>query len=308
MYSAKAYLVIANAVSWALISFIGPFNSKATSLTGIVNMNINIGSGLVLSAVLFGMGSGQSTFAMSFTADKRCDVALNYDINIEPKRVIVSDKGAEQYRIDSNKLFVQGKQVKLNDKQQKLVSQYAADVSTQVPEVVSLVNDGVTLATQAVSTALTPLLGDASGAQIDKMMGGVQTRVDGIAHQNGNNFYLSATEGSIQDTFNNEFEAEMGQIVQSSLGTIMMTMGGQLMSADGGSFEAKMNAFSKKMDGLGKGIEKQIESQSDALKLRADKVCGNMESLLVLEKQVRQDVPELAPFPLTKETSPTVLK
>lgn len=62
------------------------------------------------------------------------------------------------------------------------------------------------------------------------------------------------------------------------------------------------------MDGLGKGIEKQIESQSDALKLRADKVCGNMESLLVLEKQVRQEVPELAPFPLTKETSPTVLK
>lgn len=262
--------------------------------------------GFALSGMIFALSGLPGAAAMSFTADERCEVTLNYDVKLEPNKMFVSDNGNEKYRIVNNNLFVEGKPIPLNALQQKLVTQYAADVSTQIPEVIGLVNDGVALATQAVSMALTPLLGDASGAQIDKMMSGVQKRVDGIAYQNGDSFYLGATEGSIQNTFNDEFEQEMEQIVQNSLGAIMMAVGGQLMASDGESFEAKMNTFSKKMDGLGQDIEKQIESQSDDLKLRAENLCGNMQSLLVLENKVRQEIPELAPYPLTQASSKTL--
>lgn len=36
------------------------------------------------------------------------------------------------------------------------------------------------------------------------------------------------------------------------------------------------------------------------LEQRADKICDNFEGLLVLESQVRKDIPELAPYTLAK--------
>jgi hypothetical protein len=268
-------------------------------------MNINtLVIGLAISGMIFSASSLQLAQAKSEPkVDERCEVSLNYDVKVEPKKLVMSDKGTEKYRIEADKLFVEGKPVTLTDKQKKLVTQYADEVSTQVPEVIELVNEAVSLASQAVGMALTPLMGDAAGAKFDEMMAGVQKRVDTVAYRQGDSFYLGATEDSIQNTFDDEFEQEMEQIVQNSIGTIMMTIGGQIMSGDGDSFEAKMDAFSKKMDNLGQDIEQQIEAQSKGLEVKADRLCDRFEDLLVLENQLRQEVPELAPYALTQHAS-----
>ncbi|MGL4713386.1 MAG: DUF2884 family protein, partial [Shewanella sp.] len=132
---------------------------------------------------------------------------------------------------------------------------------------------------------------------------GVQKRVDSVAYKNGEHFYLGATEGSIQSAFTDEFEQEMEQIVQNSIGSIMMNIGGQIMSGGGESFEAKMDTFSKKMHNLGQDIEQQVESQAKGLEVRADRLCDRFEHLLVLENQLRQAVPELAPYALTQHSA-----
>ena len=95
----------------------------------------------------------------------------------------------------------------------------------------------------------------------------------------------------------------MEQIVQNSIGAIMMNLGGQIMSGGGENFEAKMDAFSKKMDNLGQDIEQQVESQSKGLEAKADRLCDRFENLLVLENQLRQEVPELAPYVLTQNST-----
>lgn len=260
-------------------------------------------TGVALSGVILGASGLQSAQAKTEPQiDERCEVSLNYDVRVEPKKLVMSEKGAEKYRIEVDKLYVEGKQVTLTDKQNKLVSQYADEVSTQVPEVIELVNEAVALASQAVSMALTPLMGDAAGAKFDEMMAGVQKRVDAVAYKQGDSFYLGATEESMQNTFNDEFEQEMEQIVQNSIGTLMMNIGGQILAGDGESFDAKMEAFSQKMDRLGDDIEQQIESQSKGIEAKADRLCDRFENLLVLENQLRKEVPELAPYVLTQNT------
>lgn len=261
-------------------------------------------TGFALSGVILGTSSIQ--LAQALTApkfDERCEVALNYDVMVEPKKLVMSEKGTEKYRIEADKLFVEGKQVNLTDKQKKLVTQYADEVSSQVPEVIEVMNEAVALASQAVSMALTPLMGDAAGIKLDEMMVGVQKRVDSVAYKKGGRFYLGATKDSMQSTFNDEFEQEMEQIVQNSIGAIMMNLGGQIMSGGGENFEAKMDAFSKKMDNLGQDIEQQVESQSKGLEAKADRLCDRFTNLLVLENQLRQAVPELAPYALTQNST-----
>ncbi|GGP40077.1 YggN family protein [Shewanella saliphila] len=256
--------------------------------------------GLALTSVLFTAGAWTPAMAKMSLNDDKCNVTLNYDVTVEPTNLQISDNGAEKYRVELGQLYVDGKKITLNDDQQKLLTEYSEALSSQVPDVIDLVGDVVSIATQAVNMALTPILGEAAGTHIDKLMSGIQQRVDTMAYQQGDKFYLGSTEASIEKTFNEEFEQEIEQMVTSSMGSLMMTLGSQIMSSDGGTFEEKMNAFSQKMDNVGNDIEQQLESQSQELEARATKVCDNFEGLLVLENQARQAIPELAPYTLAK--------
>ena len=238
--------------------------------------------------------------------DKQCEVSLNYDVSVEPSKLVVSEAKKEVYRIELGRLYVNGDKVELNDKQQALVNQYAGEVSKQLPEVIDVVHDAVDIASTAVSMALTPLLGDAAGAKIDEMMDGLSQRIDTVAYQNGDKFYLGATESSIEDTFGKEFEQEMEQLVQSSIGSMMMILGSEMMKGDGESFEEKMNAFSAKMDKVGDDIEAQIEQQATDLEARADKLCDNFQQLVALESQMRSEVPALRDYPLVSAKQQTL--
>ncbi len=63
-----------------------------------------------------------------------------------------------------------------------------------------------------------------------------------------------------------------------------------------------MDALSKKMDNLAQDMSKQIESQSKGLEAKADRLCDRFENLLVLENQLRKEIPALAPYALTQNT------
>ena len=246
---------------------------------------------------------------LSFGDDNnQYEVSLNYDVAVERRKLIISEDKKEVYRIELGQLYVDGAAVNLDTNQQTLVNQYADEVSQQLPEVIDLVHDAVDIASTAVSMALTPLLGDATGAKIDEMMDRLGSRIDTVAYQNGDRFYLGSTESSLEDTFGKEFEQEMEQLVQSSIGSMMMTLGSEMMNGDGDSFEEKMQAFSVKMDNVGKDIEVQIEQQAADLEERADKLCDNFQQLVVLESQLRKEILQLEKYPLMKVAKQELLE
>ncbi len=257
-----------------------------------------------ISAVLFVGGVVNSVSAHEHQSNSyqnhnnQCEVALNYDVAVEPQMVTVSEGSSEVYRIELDKLYVDGKEVSLNSKQKTLLTQYSEEVSTQLPEVITLVHDAVGIASSAASMALTPLLGDAAGAKLDEMMDGLEERVEQVAYQHGDKFYLGATQSSLEDTFGEEFEKEMEELVRNSVGTLMVSLGSEMLSGDGNSFEQKMESFSKKMENVGQDIEMQMEAQTKDLEQRADKMCDNFQYLIALEQNLRTEVPELSQYRL----------
>ncbi|BAJ01005.1 conserved hypothetical protein [Shewanella violacea DSS12] len=261
--------------------------------------SIGISTVLLVSGTITSVSAHEEHSSASYSSDNsHCEVALNYDITVEPKLLSISDAGKEVYRIEMGKLYVQGEQVPLNARQEKLLSQYSDQVSTQVPEVIALVHDAVGIASTAASMALTPLLGDAAGAKLDEMMDGFQQRVEKLAYQNGDKFYLGSTESSLEDTFGEDFEQEVEQLVKNSIGTMMMNLGSEMLSGDGDSFEQKMQSFGQKMENVGQDIELQMEAQAQELESRADKMCDKFQNLIALEQQLRIAVPELEKYPL----------
>lgn len=260
--------------------------------------NTGLLKGIALSGLIFTAGAFNPAMAKLSIEDQQCNVTLNYDVTVEPKKLLVSEKGQELYRVEMGELFVEGNKIKLNAKQQNLVSDYSEGLSKQVPEIIDLVNEVVVLATDAVSLALTPIFGDATGAKLDEMLAGIQSRLDEAAYQQGDKFYLGATESSIEQAFNEDFEKEMEAMIENSMGSFMMALGAEMMSSEGGSFEEKMDSFGKKMEKMGEDIELQVAEQSEAIEAKAEKICEDFEELMIIEGEMRQSIPQLSDYQL----------
>jgi hypothetical protein len=269
-------------------------------LTSLKNRALVTGT---LCSSLLAMSIATPVMAKMSLNNEQCNVSLNYDVTVEPKKLLVSTNGVEQYRVELDQLYVQGQSVKLTPKQSQALQNYSDSILTQVPEVIALVSEVMVIVDQSVTTALSPILGEQASVHLDKMMQSIQAKVDTLAYRQGDKFYLGATESSIEDTFNEEFEQEIEQMVMSSLGSLMMSIGSQILSSEGGTFEEKMNAFSAKMDNVGKDIELQVESQTKSLEARADKLCSNFEGLMVQEKNLHQQIPQLSPYVIASNNS-----
>lgn len=75
-------------------------------------------TGVALSGVILGTSGLQSVQAKTEPQiDERCEVSLIMMWESSLKKLVMSEKGTEKYRIEVDKLYVEGKQVTLTDKQ-----------------------------------------------------------------------------------------------------------------------------------------------------------------------------------------------
>lgn len=220
-----------------------------------------------------------------------CDISLNYDVTAKPQWLSVAENDVERYRIEGDKLFVDGKQVSLNAEQRQLVAQYRDGISEQLPKVIGLVDDAMDIATDAVGGALTPLLGDEGSTKLNQALEKLHSRLGDLAYHRGDVYYVGASEESIDAAFNDEFSDEIEQVVMSSMGSILMNIGKSMMDGD-------MEDFGAKMDRMGEEIEARVDAKSKVLEQHADELCSSFEQLQVTEQQLQQQIPELTKYTL----------
>ncbi|MGI2259776.1 YggN family protein [Shewanella sp. GXUN23E] len=242
------------------------------------------------------------TSVFAFAGDD-CDISINYDLVLEPDNLQVITDDQTRYQFSDGELRINDKKIALTAGQRELVARYEQQVATQVPQVVALVNDTLVLTGEALSLALTPLLGDSSSAQLAALMNRVEDRMALLASRNGDTYRLGVSGTSIDEAFGEEFEQEMEQLIIQSIGSIMMNIGAQMLQADGDTLEAKLNSMSEKMDNIGNEIDAAMTQRGDAIEERANAMCQDMKQIATLEAQLRRDIPQLADFRLTESDS-----
>ncbi|MFQ6370153.1 YggN family protein [Shewanella sp. YIC-542] len=258
-----------------------------------------------MKKLMLGMTLGCALLTPVFSAtavalkspNNACDVSLNYDVTLTPEQLVVGSKGQEHYRIEMEHLYVDGKEVPLNAAQKKLLTEYHQGVAEQMPEVIALVDDALIMANDGVTAALTPLLGDDAGSKLDAMMGQLRERINKTVYHKQDTYFIGATGSDVDEAFNEEFSQQVEELMMQSVGSILMNVGQSMMNGDG-NFSERMEAFGERMEQIGDEIEKKMEARSDAIEQRADRLCDNFQQLLVVEQQLREQVPALAAYPL----------
>lgn len=250
----------------------------------------------IITLLLVGLSSfsGQS---------KQCSVNFNYGVIIDPAHLRMIDHGQTIVQINGeNQLFVEGRELALNVKQQQLISQFVLGIRAQVPEIVSIAIEGVDLGLKAVNKAIGSLTGENSASQqkiqtkFDELKWRIRTRFN----QSANNYYIAPQDfADFDDIFTGEFEQEIEEIISDSIGTILLAVGEAMISDDSShGSEQRLSTFDDRMETMGKDLELEITASANDLAKKAEKFCLKLSDLDKIEGEIHRLIKPLKQFNL----------
>jgi len=235
-------------------------------------------------------------------AHESCNVDLSAGFKINTNSIEFlqednedSDKQHSLYRItDGKELFVGSDQVVLTDKQKVLVKQYDAKIRQLVPQVKSVAIEGVDLAIDGVNLAFNGLLGEgnAVAADLTKELKLIREQVTAkLTIENGISVGVDGLESEelLGKDFDQRIESAVEKAVLNSMGSILISVGQQMMAADGDE-----DSFETRMENFGDTIEHEMTTRSEKIEEKAQALCLNIAKLDDLEEKLKTEIKPLA--------------
>ncbi len=231
--------------------------------------------------------------SMSALAHNSCHVELESGVKINEDTVVFFAEKSRRtlYSVENDEtLMVDGEVIELDSVQQALVTQYSSSIKAMVPQVRSIAIEGVDLALEGVNLAFNELLGEGNSVgqdltyELSNIRDEVSTR---LTLEHGFTIGEDGLEG--EDLLGKEFEQRIESAVESavmsSMGTIMMAVGQEMISSGGNTaaFESRMEAFSE-------NIEQEMESRAEQIEHKADELCVAAVQIDKLEEQLKASI------------------
>jgi len=232
----------------------------------------------------------------------QCNIHFNYGVVIDPLhiRILNTDKTYVQIN-GENQLFVSGREIKLAEEQQILLTQYSQGIRKQIPEIISIAIDGVDVGLKAVNKVIAGLTGEnsASHQKLQKRFDELQWRIRKRFNQTDNNFYIASQDfDDFDEIFAGEFESEIEAIVSESIGTILTAVGDAMANNDQENSEQRVDTFDDRLSSMGKELKLEIGSKANAIESKTELFCQQLKLLNNIETQLIQTIPQLTDFDL----------
>lgn len=247
----------------------------------------NIFASLTLCSALF------ANTAMA--AYDSCDIELKYGVIIEQDDVRIMGPRKTVIQINDDKqLFVNGEWIMLDEPTTKLLTEYSLGLRTEIPKMVSIAMDGITLGFEAINQVVNTLSGSASPA-LKEQFEGLKFRFRKKFDHTGDIFYIAPQSlNELDDFFEDELTSEVNEIVTDSLGAMLLALGEAINTE--GDLEGNKVDFGEQMEQLSAQIEKQLSEKSGKLKAHAHQFCQSLRGLDRIETQLQQRVPILMDY------------
>lgn len=252
-----------------------------------------ISSLLVTSSV---MAHNDNDNNISFNGEQ-CDVEFHNDVRIKSNELeIFTDDDHIMKIVDQKQLYIDGKNIALNDEQRHAVANYAQSLRTQLPEVAEIAIEGVKIAGVAINEVAQAF--NLEGLHsIDKLMTDIETEVNDTFYQQGAFVMGQQSFQKFGKNFESQFDEQISAAVESavsqSMGSILMAIGSQMMNSDD-----DMQDFEQRMENMGATIEAKVEQQAERLEKRADTLCSNFAAISEQEQQLVELLPALKDYSL----------
>jgi hypothetical protein len=236
------------------------------------------------------------------SANESCNVELSSGFTINSHSIEFlaeqADKNKEKrslYKItDGKKLFVSNESIKLNQAQQKLIEQYDTKIRHLVPRVKSVAIEGINLAVEGVNLAFNGLLGEGNTVAL-----GLTKELEVIREQVASNLSIEKgisvgvegleSEELLGKDFDKRIETAVEKVVLNSMGSILIGMGQQMLSAKGDEL-----SFEKRMENFGDTVEHEMTVRTEKIEKKAKALCVDIAEVDRLEERLKTEINQLA--------------
>lgn len=234
-------------------------------------------------------------------AYQSCNVNLSagFTLNTSAIEFIADDGDKEKTRslykiVEGKKFYIAEQAFTLSSMQQALVKEYDAKIRRLVPQVKAVAIEGIDLAVDGVNAAFNGLLGENNNvaADLTKELTLIRQRVDtNLSIEKG---IAIGVEGLESDSLlGNDFEQRVESVIQkavvNSMGSILMSMGQQMMAAQGSGDD-----FETRMENFGQTIEDEMTTRSSIIEQKAQALCVSVTELDALEEQLKASIKPLS--------------
>lgn len=237
---------------------------------------------------------------------EQCSIHLNYGVIIDPSHIRVIDDGRTLVQINGTKqLFIQGIEQSVTAEQEALIEQFSSGIRAHIPEIVSIAIEGVDIGLKAVNEVVGGLTGENSASQqkVQAKFEELKWRIRARFNQSANNYFIAPQDfNDFDEMFAGEFEQEIEEIVQTSVGTILKAVGQSMLSENEHSEqldgEPRLDNFDERMDGMSNGLELEVSERAKALDKKAAQFCQRLAELDQIEAQLQQAITPLKKYNL----------
>jgi len=241
---------------------------------------------------------------LSTPSQAHCDIHFNYGVTLDPKHIRIQEKGITYVQISqTGQLFVRGREIPLNDKQQDLVNRYALGIRTQVPELVDIAIEGVDVGLKAVNKVIAGLTGENSAAhqKLQKQFEELHWRIRKRFNHSDDSYYIAPQDlDDFDEIFAGEFEQEIEEIVTDSIGTILGAVGDAVanQSVEDENNEQRAGNVGERVESMSDDLAKEINTKTSTLESKANAFCNKLVELDIIESEIQSQISILSDFNL----------
>jgi len=239
-------------------------------------------------------------------ANTSCNLTLEHDLLINQQLVTLQSNQQDIWRIDTTgQLWLADKKHTTDTDTQQLLAQYQHGVRNQATATVEIVSQAMLLATEALSHVVTELTGKplTANPEMQQALNRIKETTDSLIIRGDSTLELKGSQLSkLDQAFDDEFSQTIENLVQDSMGNILMQMGKAMMSGQG-NVEQRMETFGQKMTHFGNQLEQRLQAKAKQLEQDSDALCVELQHLNTLENDIQQRIPAMAQFDLFADST-----
>lgn len=204
-----------------------------------------------------------------------CGIESQYDVSLDSNRLLFEKTGQQPAKVEMRRgrLFVDGRELALSERDTERVAKYEATVRALVPQAKAIARDATEIAFTAVTEVVAAFVGDSKASATRARLGDVQrSLIDRIDAS----FYQRPWH---EDEFDNVVESAVKELMPVILAEVAGTAVTIALSGD----EAASKALEARTANLEKDIERRIDTQTRQLAARAAALCPMIAELGAIE-------------------------
>lgn len=231
-------------------------------------------------------------------ADFTCNIDLAYGLVVNKSQLRVLDETRTVLQInDYEQLFIGGRMIVLDPKEQQLLTDYAKGLHYVVPKMIVIATEGVDLAAETIEHVYLGLVGSDhdSYKKLHGAMKRVKMRVKEKYRRASSHYFIGpGSLESVDEFVDREIEAQLEEAINTSVGGILSAVGG--VDTNSGNNSDRVEEITRQLEAMGEQLERDVAPRADTLRKKAEWFCRKLEKLNKTEEALRKSVPEFTKY------------